>query len=256
MAESSVFNCDCIEYMRSLPDNFFDLAVADPPYGSANSDALLGGEIHRNKTQKILSTNRFSGGTWANRYKLPPTRLTEEGSQDTRNSGGVETPQWDITPPQEYFDQLFRVAKNQIIWGGNYFTLPPTRCFLVWKKHIPEQFTMAMCEYAWTSFNGNAKLFEFPSTRKEYSGKFHPTEKPIELYQWILRNYANKGDKIFDPNMGSQNSRLAAYSLGFDYFGCEINEYYFNKGNENFDRNVKGIIKGKNGKEYIQQSLF
>ena len=256
MAESSVFNCDCIEYMRSLPDNFFDLAVADPPYGSANSDALLGG-------------GRFIG-TRLKRYFQPTDSAVELGRTDTsyrqqgsrrkvrkiREIRGVETPQWDITPPQEYFDQLFRVAKNQIIWGGNYFTLPPTRCFLVWKKHIPEQFTMAMCEYAWTSFNGNAKLFEFPSTRKEYSGKFHPTEKPIELYQWILRNYANKGDKIFDPNMGSQNSRLAAYSLGFDYFGCEINEYYFNKGNENFDRNVKGIIKGKNGKEYIQQSLF
>lgn len=149
-----------------------------------------------------------------------------------------------------------RVSKEQIIWGGNYFSLPPTRCFLVWKKHIPETFSMAMCEYAWTSFKGNAKLFEFPSTRKDYSGKFHPTEKPIELYQWILRNYAKEGDKIFDPNMGSQNSRLAAYSLGFDYCGCEINTYYFNKGNENFDKIVRGIIKGKNGKEYIQQSLF
>lgn len=113
-----------------------------------------------------------------------------------------------------------------------------------------------MCEYAWTSFKGNAKLFEFPSTRKDYSGKFHPTEKPIELYQWILRNYAKEGDKIFDPNMGSQNSRLAAYFLGFDYCGCEINTYYFEKGNENFDKLIKGIIKGKNGKEYIQQSLF
>lgn len=149
-----------------------------------------------------------------------------------------------------------RVSKEQIIWGGNYFSLPPTRCFLVWKKHIPETFSMAMCEYAWTSFKGNAKLFEFPSTRKEYSGKFHPTEKPIELYQWILKNYAKEGDKIFDPNMGSQNSRLAAYSLGFDYCGCEINTYYFDKGNENFDKIVRGIIKGKNGKEYIQQSLF
>lgn len=170
--------------------------------------------------------------------------------------GGVETPQWDVAPPKEYFDQLFRVSENQIIWGGNYFSLPPTRCFLVWEKHIPEQFTMAMCEYAWTSFKGNAKLFKFPSIRKGYSGKFHPTEKPIELYQWILRNYANDGDKIFDPNMGSQNSRLAAYSLGFDYWGCEINEYYFGLGNENFDRNVKGVTKGKNGKEYIQANLF
>ena len=257
MAESSVFNCDCIEYMRSLPDNFFDLAVADPPYGSANSDALLGGGGDSSE-QDSKDTFNQPIQRWNLGEQIQVTANKAHGGRFARYEkfGGVETPQWDITPPQEYFDQLFRVAKNQIIWGGNYFTLPPTRCFLVWKKHIPEQFTMAMCEYAWTSFNGNAKLFEFPSTRKEYSGKFHPTEKPIELYQWILRNYANKGDKIFDPNMGSQNSRLAAYSLGFDYFGCEINEYYFNKGNENFDRNVKGIIKGKNGKEYIQQSLF
>lgn len=214
-----------------------------------------GGEIRR-KVQKILPTNRFGGGTWANRYKIP-TMPTEGGSQGTKHAwGGVETPQWDVAPPKEYFDQLFRVSENQIIWGGNYFSLPPTRCFLVWEKHIPEQFTMAMCEYAWTSFKGNAKLFKFPSIRKGYSGKFHPTEKPIELYQWILRNYANDGDKIFDPNMGSQNSRLAAYSLGFDYWGCEINEYYFGLGNENFDRNVKGVTKGKNGKEYIQANLF
>lgn len=252
--ESKVFNCDCIEYMHSLPDNYFDLIIADPPYGGGN-DEQLG------------ARNRFHKGGVFEKYHQPTDSAEEHRQHDTSYQSctqreiceirtGQKVPKWDITPLQEYFDELMRVSKEQIIWGGNYFSLPPTRCFLVWKKHIPETFSMAMCEYAWTSFKGNAKLFEFPSTRKEYSGKFHPTEKPIELYQWILKNYAKEGDKMFDPNMGSQNSRLAAYSLGFDYCGCEINTYYFDKGNENFDKIVRGIIKGKNGKEYIQQSLF
>lgn len=251
-----VFNCDCIEYMRSLPDKFFNLAIADPPYGAANSDMDCrgGGRFGERFKRYFQQTDSVEAlGQTDTRFQPCPRREVRK----VRNMrGGVETPQWDVAPPKEYFDQLFRVSENQIIWGGNYFSLPPTRCFLVWEKHIPEQFTMAMCEYAWTSFKGNAKLFKFPSIRKGYSGKFHPTEKPIELYQWILRNYANDGDKIFDPNMGSQNSRLAAYSLGFDYWGCEINEYYFGLGNENFDRNVKGVTKGKNGKEYIQANLF
>ena len=141
--------------------------------------------------------------------------------------------------------------------GGNYFFLPPTRCFLVWRKlSISEKFSMAMCEYAWTSFKGNAKLFESVPQRGKYSGKFHPTEKPIALYNWILDLFAKDGDKIFDPMMGSQSSRCAAFLSGYDYCGCEIDEYYFNKGNEFFERICHGVEIDEKGNKTIQTKLF
>ena len=176
------------------------------------------------------------------------------------NGGGgteLEAPTWDIAPPQEFFDELFRVSKNQIIWGGNYFSLPPTRCFLVWKKtNIPQNFSMAMCEYAWTSFKGNAKVFDFTSLRKDNSGKFHPTEKPQELYAWIYKSYVGENQTIFDPMMGSQASRIVAYKMGIDYVGCEIDEYYFNKGCEFFNRECLGIKETEDGKSITQLNLF
>lgn len=134
--------------------------------------------------------------------------------------------------------------------------LPPTRCFLVWKKHIPETFSMAMCEYAWTSFAGNAKVFEHTSLRNDHSGKFHPTEKPQELYGWIYRNFLEDGQTVFDPMMGSQASRIAAYKMGIDYVGCEIDKYYYDKGCEWFERECHGIKKTTSGKTIIEQTLF
>ena len=115
---------------------------------------------------------------------------------------------------------------------------------------------MAMCEYAWTSFQGNAKIVDFSQLSKKNDTRFHPTQKPVELYAWLLRNYANDGDLIFDPMMGSQSSRIAAYKMGFDYVGCEIEPLYFNKGNERFDKICKGEIKLNNGTTAIQLSLF
>lgn len=115
---------------------------------------------------------------------------------------------------------------------------------------------MAMCEYAWTSFNANAKLFEMTPQRGENSSKTHPTEKPIALYNWILGLFAKEGDKIFDPMMGSQSSRCAAYLSGFDYYGCEIDKYYFDKGNEFFERICHGVKSDGKGNKLIQKSLF
>ena len=110
--------------------------------------------------------------------------------------------------------------------GGNYFDLPPTRCFLIWRKiNVPEKFSMAMAEYAWTSFNGNAKVFNYSAVGQE--GRFHPTQKPPELYKWILTNYAKQGDKILDTHVGSASSLIACYDLGFDYVGFEIDEEYY-----------------------------
>ena len=134
---------------------------------------------------------------------------------------------WDVAPPKEYFNELFRVSRNQIIWGGNYFELPPTRCFLIWRKlTISESFSMAMCEYAWTSFNSNAKLFEYAPQGQ--GDRFHPTQKPIQLYEWILRKYAHEGDKILDTHVGSASSLIACRNMGHKYVGFEIDEYYYN----------------------------
>ena len=140
---------------------------------------------------------------------------------------------WDVAPQKEYFEELARVSKNQIIWGGNYFDLPPTRCFLIWKKlTISENFSMAMCEYAWTSFNDNAKLFEYAPQEKT---RFHPTQKPIALYEWILARYAKQGDLIFDSHCGSASSLVACHRLGFDYIGCELDDYYYKLANERLE---------------------
>lgn len=143
--------------------------------------------------------SRLKGGR-RERYYQPTASKEALGQHDTNAlRGGVDEaklvpPQWDVAPPEEFFDELFRVSKNQIIWGGNYFSLPPTRCFLIWRKlSIGEQFSMAMCEYAWTSFKGNAKLFECTPQRNKHSGKFHPTEKPQDLYAWIYQNFVKEG---------------------------------------------------------------
>ena len=135
---------------------------------------------------------------------------------------------WDIAPSLEYFNELARVSKNQIIWGGNYFDLPPTRCFLIWRKlTISENFTMAMAEYAWTSFNENAKVFEAAPQGNAKEKRFHPTQKPVDLYRWIYKHYAKDGDRILDTHLGSGSSRIAAYDFNLDFVGCEIDKVYF-----------------------------
>lgn len=149
--------------------------------------------------------------------------------QNRRDMGGEirkKIISWDVAPKQEYFEELFRISRNQIIWGGNYFNLPATRCFLIWRKtNVPQDFSMAMAEYAWTSFNGNAKVFDFSAVGQK--GRFHPTQKPIELYTWILANYAKEGDKILDTHVGSASSLIACHRMGFDYVGFEIDEEYY-----------------------------
>ena len=145
---------------------------------------------------------------------------------------------WDVAPEQEYFEQLFRVSRAQIIWGGNYFDLPPTRCFLIWRKiNVPlEGFSMAAAEYAWTSFNLNAMVFEFSAINQP--GRFHPTQKPPELYAWIYKHFAKEGDKILDTHLGSGSSRIAAYDAGLDFVGYEIDETYFQLQEERFARHI------------------
>ena len=178
---------DCMEYMKSISDKFFDLAIVDPPYG--------------------LDKKSTHG-----RGKLKNRCL---------NSGNIQ--RWDTRPSKEYFEELFRVSKNQIIWGGNYFNLPPTRCIICWDKMQPWP-NFSQIEIAWTSFNSPAKIFKYDNRTDD---KIHPTQKPISLYAWILKNYAKSGNKIFDSHLGSGSNRIAAYKLGFDFYATEIDKDYF-----------------------------
>lgn len=159
-------------------------------------------------------------------HEIPPT-----------TNGGVTIEHWDVAPPIEYFSELARVSKNQIIWGGNYFSLPPTRCFLIWRKlSISENFSMAMCEYAWTSFNDNAKLFECAPQGTKKDPRIHPTQKPVRLYEWLLGRYAKPGYKILDTHVGSASSLIACRRAGLEYWGFEIDPIYFKMANERLQK--------------------
>ena len=226
---------DCMDFMRTLPDNAFDLAVVDPPYGDGNFQTPPhkramsrdgGGRFDRYKRAESTT------GTHGEVREIQAAQLPPEGQDAASQKKGIW---WDVAPSEEYFKELFRVSKNQIIWGGNYFNLPPCRCFLVWRKlSISEAFSMAMCEYAWTSFNANAKWFECAPQGKKGDPRFHPTQKPIALYAWILNNYAKQGDTILDTHLGSSSSAIAAWELGFEFTGIEIDEEYYNNAVKRF----------------------
>ena len=135
---------------------------------------------------------------------------------------------WDSEVPNDkYFKELSRVSKNQIVWGGNYFNLPPTRCFLIWDKKQPENVSFASCEYSWTSFDKSAKTFYLRPQNADYDGRIHPTQKPIRLYEWLLMNYAKEGDKILDTHLGSGSIAIACHNLGYDLEGFELDTEYF-----------------------------
>ena len=140
---------------------------------------------------------------------------------------------WDMSIPEMiYFTELFRVSKNQIIWGGNYFDLPSSQGFLIWDKKQPEDFSLAMCEFAWMSFQKPAKIYN-RSVLKE-KNKIHPIQKPVELYDWIFAKYAEPNQKILDTHLGSGSSRIAAQKAGLDFVGFEVDEEYFKKSDERF----------------------
>lgn len=214
---SETYNIDCIEYMQGIEDNYFDLAIVDPPYGidadKAQNNAAL---------QRIKSNGNSKAGRGYKLYKQT---------------------EWDSTIPSlQYFKQLFRVSKNQIVWGGNYMTefLPPKMCWLIWNK-MQRDFSLADGEMAWTSFDKALRIFDMSrgealSDANNYGGKLHPTQKPVKLYKWLLTNYAKQGDKILDTHLGSQSSRIAAYDLGFDFWGCELDKDYFEQGNKRFEQ--------------------
>jgi len=191
---SEVFNIDCIEGMKQYPDNHFDLAIVDPPYGIGRDG------------QKLSNNNK----------------------NPKHNRKAHDFKGWDNSiPNREYFDELFRVSKNQIIWGGNYFTefLKPSKAWIFWYKG-QNDLTMSDGEMAWTSLNKVTRQVTINRAELIKQNTFHPTEKPIKLYQWILSNYANQNDKILDTHLGSGSNRIACDKMGFDFVGFELDKDY------------------------------
>lgn len=244
-------NEDCMDVMARYPDHYFDLAIVDPPYGggaqstSGTSESADDSEEGSTSTTSRPAMNTTRGGV-ASIATLHPTIKASRtgGTWAAKYSGGIfdnDIRHWDIAPTKEYFDELFRVSKNQIIWGGNYFDLPPTRCFIVWHKtNIPtEGFTMSPVEYAWSSFNKNAMLFEHYSSGNKKNPRFHPTQKPVELYEWLLRKFAEPGFKILDTHCGSASSLVACQRMGFDFVGCEIDKTYYTLASERLEKDSR-----------------
>ena len=247
---SEFINADCMEYLPNYSDDYFDLAICDPPYGggsqqmpltasTATVDALAGGStatsrMIRGGVDSMPTPNvkcGRTGGTWSKKYQT---------------NGGIfdhDIRHWDIAPEPVYFKELQRISKNQIIWGGNYFDLPPTRCFVVWRKtNIPaEGFTMAPVEYAWTSFNRNAECFEKSSAGTQRKPRIHPTQKPVELYIWLLDKFAEPGMRILDTHVGSGSSLIACERMGFDYVGFEINRTYYRIASERIKEETRQL---------------
>ena len=161
----------------------------------------------------------------------PPYRDKNEPDQWLRaNNGNMK--EWPIAPKKEYFNELFRISKNQIIWGGNYFTkhLEPNNNWIVWHK-LNEGVHFSMCELAWNSIRKNIQLLKLLPDKD----KIHPTQKPVKLYEWLLMNYANEGDKILDTHLGSGSSAIAAHKLGFDFVGIEIDKDYYDAAVKRFN---------------------
>jgi site-specific DNA-methyltransferase (adenine-specific) len=187
MHKANIYLQDCMEGMKQYPDKYFDLAVVDPPYGIDVNPNMGLGKGQRKRHKKI---------SWD-----------------------------DCTPPPEYFDELFRVSANQIIWGGNYFSLPPTRHFIFWDKMNPEGLSFSDGEMAWTSYSKAIRKY---GRRNQYDGKIHPTEKPIGLYDWIYANYLPNGGKVIDTHGGSMSNVISALRTGNIEIDCyEIDPDYF-----------------------------
>jgi site-specific DNA-methyltransferase (adenine-specific) len=188
----NLYNTDCMQALRDMPDNMYDLAIVDPPYG-------------------IQQAKGISYGKWARDIH------TEKNWDDE-------------IPPREYFIELIRVSKNQVIWGGNYFIdyLYNTRCMLVWNKKNGGN-PMSDCELAWTSFDSSVRMFTYNHIQDFNAGiqRIHPTQKPIDLYEWILERYAKQGDRILDTHLGSGSIALACHTMGYSLDAYEIDAEYF-----------------------------
>ena len=183
-----ITNEDCMDLMARYKDNYFDLAIVDPPYG--------------------IDAGKMTMGSGKHEF--------------------VKGKDWDsAVPDDEYFEELFRVSKEQIIWGGNYFKLPLNNNWIIWDKRNPN-LSFSEAELAWCSINKNVRIFQRLSTLPDYDGKKkHPTQKPIKLYEWLLMKYANENDKILDTHLGSGSIAIACHNLGYELTGCELDKDYY-----------------------------
>jgi site-specific DNA-methyltransferase (adenine-specific) len=213
-----VLNCDCMEFMEDIPDKYYELAIVDPPYGISIGGSKSFGSIGGSKS--------FGSIGGSNICKVKNYKLFNDLK----------------IPDLEYFNELFRISINQIIWGGNYFIeyLKNTQCIIIWNKLRGDD-NFADGEIAWTSFKKPLEIFDFKwngmlqDNMKNKETRIHPTQKPIALYRWLLQNYAKKGDKIFDSHVGSGSSRCACYELGFDFEGCELDKDYWEAQEKRFE---------------------
>jgi len=189
IGDACLILADCMDVMREMPDKAFELAIVDPPYG--------------------IGINHNMG-----------RRAGDKPSEYSPAS-------WDSSiPPPAYFEELMRVSDNQVIWGGNYFPLPPTPCWILWDKGFSEDLTFAQFEMAWASFPSSSKKFEHTSA--DPKNRIHPTQKPVALYKWLLSRYANPGDKILDTHGGSGSSVIACLDMGYPITWIEKDADYFN----------------------------
>lgn len=213
--------CDCLDFMARYPDKFWDLAIVDPEYG-----------IGRDGSK--------------------PSTSKHGGRKEYEFKG------WDSKPPDaSYFKELFRVSKNQIIWGGNYFTqhLPASMGWIFWDKG--QRICNSDGELAFTSFDRALRVVEYNRVELFIEGTIHPTQKPKRLYKWLYDNYAIAGYKILDTHLGSQSNRIVAYKLGFDFWSTEKDIQYFNEGNERFNRETNEPLFPTVSREtYEPQKLF
>ena len=199
-----ITNEDNMELMKRFEDNHFDLAIVDPPYG-ININVSMG----RRKGDKKSDYHKFAGGDSA-------------------------------IPTADYFKELFRVSKNQIIWGGNYMTdhITPSPCWLMWDKGFSEDVTFAQFEMAWTSFKSSAKKYD---KHPNQLNRIHPTQKPVNLYEWTLDRYAKEGDKILDTHLGSGSIAIACHNRKFDLTACELDTEYYTKAMERIEQHKKQL---------------
>ena len=207
------YNIDCMAFMKTIPDNFYELAIVDPPYGIERFKKCKQNE---DINTKDVFANKFLGNEKFNNTK----------------------------PTKEYWVELFRVSKNQIVWGANNFIMPESEYFLIWdKKQAMPNF--ARCEYAWVSMGLKkpAKICEFSIHKHNQVKKIHSTQKPVQLYKWILQNYAKSGDKIIDTHGGSFSSGCACLDMGFDIDIMEIDKEYFDDAVNRLKNNVQEYLE-------------
>jgi site-specific DNA-methyltransferase (adenine-specific) len=200
--------CDCMDLMAECEDKSFDLAVVDPPFGLKRL-SISENNSSNSKNRKSLAAIVSSANKWNHKK-----------------------------PDDNYFKELFRISKNQIIWGANNFMLPPSEYFCIWNKQqtVPN---FASAEYAWVSMGLKkpAKVFTYSIHKHNaQKGKIHPTQKPVKLYQWIFANYAEKGQRVFDSHLGSGSSAIAAHYAGLDFVGCELDKDYFDTAKDRVDK--------------------